>query len=100
MELELEQDVIVCYEVVGQASTCQEETQEAIVPDACPDILRLADVCAQAFVSRWEVREGQAVVIGYIQASVLYIPEFIIKWDCLRITTCFTTITYATICLR
>ena len=46
MELELEQDVIVCYEVVGQASTCQEETQEAIVPDACPDILRLADVCA------------------------------------------------------
>ena len=75
MELELEQDVIVCYEVVGQASTCQEETQEAIVPDACPDILRLADVCAQAFVSRWEVREGQAVVIGYIQASVLYIPE-------------------------
>ena len=75
MELELEQDVIVCYEVVGQVSTCQEETQEAIVPDACPDILRLADVCAQAFVSRWEVREGQAVVIGYIQASVLYIPE-------------------------
>lgn len=75
MELELEQDVIVCYEVVGQASVCQEETQEAIVPDACPDILRLADVCAQAFVSRWEVREGQAAVIGYIQAAVLYIPE-------------------------
>ena len=75
MELELEQDVIVCYEVAGQATVCQEETQEAIVPDACPDILRLADVCAQAFVSRWEVREGQAAVIGYIQAAVLYIPE-------------------------
>ena len=75
MELELEQDVIVCYELAGQASACREETQEAIVPDACPDILRLADVCAQAFVSRWEIKEGQASVIGSIQATVLYIPE-------------------------
>ena len=75
MELELEQDVVVCYELVGQVSACQEETQEAIVPDACPDILRLADVNAQAFVSRWEVKEGQAAVIGFVQTAVLYIPE-------------------------
>lgn len=75
MELELEQEVILCYEMVGQASICQEETQESIVPDACPDVLRIADVCAQAFVSRWEVKEGQASVFGFVQAAVLYIPE-------------------------
>jgi len=75
MDLELEQDVILCYETVGQATVCQEETQEAIVPDACPDILRIAEVCAQAFPSRWEVREGQACVIGFVQAAVLYVPE-------------------------
>ena len=75
MDLELEQDIILCYETVGQATVCQEETQEAIVPDACPDILRIAEVCAQAFPSRWEVRDGQATVIGFIQASVLYVPE-------------------------
>ena len=75
MELELEQEVILCYEMVGQASACQEETQESIVPDACPDVLRIADVCAQAFVSRWEAKEGQAAVYGFIQAAVLYIPE-------------------------
>jgi len=75
MDLELEHEIIQCYETVGQASICQEETQEAIVPDACPDILRIADVCAQAFPSRWEAREGQAAVFGFIQAAVLYIPE-------------------------
>jgi len=75
MDLELEQDIILCYESAGQATICQEETQEAIVPDACPDILRIADVCAQAFISRWEAKSGQATVFGYVQANVLYIPE-------------------------
>ena len=75
MDFELEQNTILCYENVGQAAVCQEETQETIVPDACPDILRIVDVCAQAFPSRWEIREGQATVIGIIQASVLYMPE-------------------------
>ena len=75
MDFELEQNSILCYEHVGQATVCQEETQETIVPDACPDILRIVDVCAQAFPSRWEIREGQVIVIGIIQASVLYMPE-------------------------
>lgn len=75
MELELEQEIILCYETVGQATACQEEMQESIVPDACPDILRIADVIAQAFVSRWEATDGHATVIGFIQAAVLYIPE-------------------------
>jgi len=75
MDIELEQDVIFSYATAGQVTVCQEETQEAIVPDACPDILRIADVCAQAFPSRWEIREGQASVIGFVQATLLYIPE-------------------------
>ncbi len=75
MDLELEQDIILCYETVGQATACQEETLEAIVPDACPDILQIVQVNAQAFPSRWEARDGQAAVIGSIHATVLYIPE-------------------------
>lgn len=75
MDFELEQHSILCYETVGRASVCQEETMEAIVPDACPDILRIVDVCAQAFPKRWEAKEGQATVFGEIQAAVLYIPE-------------------------
>ena len=75
MDFELEQNVILCYENAGQASVCQEETQEAIVPDACPDILRIVEVCAQAFPSRCEMGEGHATVVGVIQANVLYMPE-------------------------
>ena len=75
MDFELEQNIILCYESVGQASACQEETQEAIVPDACPDILRIVEVCAQAFPTRCEAGEGQATVVGMIQANVLYMPE-------------------------
>ncbi len=75
MDFELEQNIIRCYETVGQGSFCQEETQEAIVPDACPDILRIVEVCAQAFPTRSEAGDGQATVVGMIQASVLYMPE-------------------------
>ena len=75
MDFELEQNIIRCYETVGQGSFCQEETQEAIVPDACPDILRIVEVCAQAFPTRSEAGDGQASVVGMIQASVLYMPE-------------------------
>lgn len=37
MELELKRDAIHCFETVADVTICQEETQEAIVPDACPD---------------------------------------------------------------
>lgn len=75
MEFELEQETILCYETLGQATVCQEETQEMIVPDACPDILRIADVSAQVLPERWEAREGQAAVFGCVQAVILYVPE-------------------------
>ena len=44
MELEFERDTIVCYETLTEVTLCQEETLESIVPDACPDILRIVDV--------------------------------------------------------
>ena len=48
MELEFERDTIIGYETVAEAAVCQEETLESIVPDACPDIMRIVDVCGQA----------------------------------------------------
>ena len=41
MELEFERDTIIGYETVAEAAVCQEETLESIVPDACPDIMRI-----------------------------------------------------------
>ena len=75
MELELKRDAIHCFETVADVTICQEETQEAIVPDACPDILRIVEVCGQACLTGKQAREGMATVSGMVRASVLYLPE-------------------------
>ena len=75
MELEFERDNIVCFETVAETTLCQEETQESIVPDACPDILRIVDVCGQATLSAKQAKEGMAVVSGMVRAVILYQPE-------------------------
>ena len=49
--MEFERDTIISYDTVAEATLCQEETLESIVPDACPDILRIVDVCGQATIS-------------------------------------------------
>ncbi len=75
MELEFERDTIVSYDTVAQVTLCQEETLESIVPDACPDILRIVDVCGQATLSGKQTREGLAQVTGMVRAVILYQPE-------------------------
>ena len=71
MELELKRDAIHCFETVADVTICQEETQEAIVPDACPDILRIVEVCGQACLTGKQAREGMATVSGMVRASSL-----------------------------
>ena len=75
MELEFERDTIIGYDTVTDTTLCQEETLESIVPDACPDILRIVDVRGQATLSGKQAREGAAVVSGTVRACVLYQPE-------------------------
>ena len=73
--MEFERDTIISYETVAEVTLCQEETLESIVPDACPDILRIVDVCGQATISGKQAREGSAQVTGMVRASILYQPE-------------------------
>ena len=44
MELELERTEWNGFDTILDTTVCREETLEAIVPDACPDILRICDV--------------------------------------------------------
>ena len=74
MELEFERDTIACWETVADTTLCQEETLESIVPDACPDILRIIDVCGQAVLTGKQAREGAAEVNGAVRAVILYQP--------------------------
>ena len=73
--MEFDRDTIISYETVAQVTLCQEETLESIVPDACPDILRIVDVCGQATLSGKQAREGTAQVTGMVRACILYQPE-------------------------
>ena len=43
MELELERTQLNGFETVLNTTVCREEMLEAIVPDACPDILTICD---------------------------------------------------------
>ena len=66
--MEFERDTIVSYETAAEVTLSQEETLESIVPDACPDILRIVDVCGQATLSGKQAREGTAQVTGMVRA--------------------------------
>ena len=59
MELELERTEWSGYDAVLDAAVCREETLEAIVPDACPDILRICDVEGAAYLAGKEAQEGR-----------------------------------------
>ena len=75
MELEFDREVTHCYEVAASGTVCQEETLETIVPDACPDILRIVSVCAQATLNGKQARDGLAEASGSVRAVVIYQPE-------------------------
>ena len=75
MELELEREALDGYETLAEVTLCQEETQETIVPDACPDILRIVEVCGQAVLTGRQAKEGSGTVTGAVQLTLLYQPE-------------------------
>lgn len=75
MELEFDRDTMICYKTVAEVTLCQEETLESIVPDACPDILRIVDVCGQAYLGTKQAKDGMASVTGMVRAAILYQPE-------------------------
>lgn len=75
MELNLEREHINYYDIMLDTDLYQEETMEAIVPDACPDILRIVDVCGQVFLAGKNVHDGGVSVSGTVNVWVMYQPE-------------------------
>lgn len=75
MELNLEREHINCYDMVLDTSMDQEETLEAIVPDACPDIARIVNASGQICLAGKNVHDGGVSITGSVRAVVLYQPE-------------------------
>jgi hypothetical protein len=75
MELQLKRNQINCFESVLHMTMLQEETAEMIVPDACPDILRIADTEGIACIRNKEAKAGVAQIDGIVKTTVLYVPD-------------------------
>lgn len=75
MELELERTELNGCDTVLDTTVCREETLEAIVPDACPDILRICDVEGTVCLAGKEPQEGRVELSGTVRAVLLYMPD-------------------------
>lgn len=73
--MELKKNMMQCFQQVIDHTLIQEETLEAIVPDACPDILRIVSVCGQICISKKQVIEDHIIVTGQVDTAILYLPE-------------------------
>jgi len=75
MEAKLKTDSIEYLRGVLDASFTQEETSEAIVPDAYPDMETIVDVEGNITLRSKEAGAGRVVVSGAVAVSVVYLPE-------------------------
>lgn len=75
MELELNRTHLTGYETVLDTTVFQEETLETIVPDACPDILRLVDTQGKVLLKSKAASDGRVTLTGTAHMSVLYLPD-------------------------
>lgn len=75
MDLALNKIPMEGYTCPLETTLYQEETQESIVPDACPDILTIVTTEARAQLSRKESLEGKLEATGNVQVTVVYLPD-------------------------
>lgn len=75
MELELNRTHLTGYDTVLDTTVFQEETLETIVPDACPDILRLVDTQGKILLKSKTALDGRVTLTGTARLTVLYLPD-------------------------
>lgn len=75
MEFELDRMQMNGFDALLDTTLRPEETLEMIVPDACPDILRVVETDGKVLLTRREAMEGRAELGGTIKATVLYCPD-------------------------
>lgn len=75
MDFELNRIQMNSLERVMDSTLFAEETLESIVPDACPDILRIVETDGMVLLTRKEARSGQIELAGSFRIFVLYEPD-------------------------
>ena len=75
MDLNLNYERITLVKKVLDTEIAHEETMEMIVPDIQPDIFRILDVDATAFIRSKDTETGKVTVSGSAAVSVIYFAE-------------------------
>ena len=75
MEFELDRTQMNSYDTRMDTTLLREETLEMIVPDACPDILRVVETDGKVVLTRKEAMDGRVELAGLFKLSVLYAPD-------------------------
>lgn len=75
MDFELERLQLRGFDTALDTTLSKEETLEMIVPDACPDILRVIETDGTVLLSRREAQNGTVELAGTFKLSVLYLPD-------------------------
>ena len=75
MEFELDRTQMNGFETLLDVSLRQEETLEMIVPDACPDILRVVETDGTALLTGRQALDGRVELSGTMKLQILYLPE-------------------------
>lgn len=75
MEFELNRIQMNGFDQVLNRTLRTEETMESIVPDACPDILRVVETNGTVCLVRKEAMVGRVEISGSMKLSVLYVPD-------------------------
>lgn len=75
MNIDLKADRVNCQRCVLRRAMTREDTAEAIVPDALPDILRILDTRGFMCLRGKDSSDGRISVTGTAELTVLYIPE-------------------------
>lgn len=75
MEFELDRTQMNGFDALLDTTLRSEETLEMIVPDACPDILRVVETDGKVLLTRKDAMDGRVELGGNIKATVLYCPD-------------------------
>lgn len=75
MEFELNRIQMNGFDQVLKGTLRTEETMESIVPDACPDILRVVEADGTVCLTKKEAVSGRVEISGSIKLAVIYVPD-------------------------
>jgi len=75
MTFELAKTMLMCYDNILSSRVNLEKTEEAVVPDSQPDILRIVDTTATVWVKDKQVGDGRIRTNGTARVRVIYSPE-------------------------